>query len=226
MGQPPPELRYASDAGPGAAPKLDRVLRVAPGNPLLLCATAGQELKIRLDHPGQEKVDPLVWQPLRAFDVSGEAEKGEVRWLRFWLIEPSGGIATSGAVPANRSVVIQASAAETGLYALMTESGPESLSVPQGLTEFEVATGGLDEEVHLKVFDAARELRFQRDDFNVHIRRSKVKVPAGQDGKVWSLALATDAPEGKRAGRRTSIELAPPLAGFVSPDPARLVLIE
>ena len=78
----------------------------------------------------------------------------------------------------------------------------------------------------MKVLTPTGEVAFQRDDFYVHHKPQKIAVPAGQDGKVWSLTFTTDTPEGKRAGRRTQIELAPPLAGSVSPDASRLVVIE
>ena len=230
------------------------MLRVAPGNPVILSGTAGEELAVRLDRPGQEQPDPIIWQPLRGFDAASGGEKGEVRWLRFWLIAPSGAIAASGALPADQSIVIRLPAEQTGLYALMTEAGPGSLGissptsralmavarslefedpneklcfyVPPGADKLSLTTGGLDQQVHMKVFDSAGDLRFQRDDFNVHSRQDTIEVPAGQDGKVWVVNLSTDTPPARRAGRRTKIEFAEPLQGFVSPEPGRLVVLD
>ena len=249
QGDASPTIAYAKEA-PAA---LDHALHVAPGNPVIVSGTAGRDLEIRLDRPGQEKPDPAVWSPLRGFDVSAEADKGEVRCLRFWVISPSGKIAAAGAVPAEQSTRIKIPATETGLYALMTEGGLGSLAVstngralmaaaqplvyeeppdrlyfhvPKGQKEIVLTTGGLDLKAHLKLFDASGALRFRRDDFNYHHRPDKIAVPDGQDGQVWSMTVSTDTPPNRRAGRRTQIELAPPLPGFVSPDAGRLVVME
>jgi hypothetical protein len=249
--KPPARIVYAKN--PIAPARLDQVLHVAPGVPVIVSGVAGKDLEIRLDRPGQQKPEASLWSPLRAFDVSGEADRGEVRWLRFWIVSPSGGIVASGAVPADQSTLIKVPAKESGLYVLMTEAGLGSLAVsttgralmaagqplrfedpntslyfyvPQGLEELQITTGGLDYKIHMKVLTPTGAVAFQRDDFNVHHKAQKISVPAGEDGKVWSLSFTTDTPEGKRAGRRTQIEIAPPLSGFVSPDASRLVVIE
>jgi len=85
---------------------------------------------------------------------------------------------------------------------------------------------GLDYKLHMKVLDADGQLRFERDDFNYHHDTHKIAVPTGQDGKLWTLSFTTGTPAKSRAGRRTRIDLAPPLTGFVSPTPSRLVLFE
>ncbi len=248
-----PVFAPASTSGRAEPASLDHVLRIAPGVPVLVSGVQGSDLEIRLDRPGQDKPDPYIWTPLRAFDVSAEADKGEVRWLRFWLISPSGKVAASGAVLANQSTLIKIPAKETGLFALMTEAGLGSLGVsttgralmawgqplrfedpnpvlyfrvPAGLHQFDITTGGLDAKMRLKVLDPGGAVAWQRDDFYVHHKRQTIAVPSGGDGQIWSLAFTTETPLEKRAGRRTQIDLAPPLTGHLSPDPARLVVFD
>ena len=230
----------------------DEVLHVTPGQPVIVSGEAGGELQIRIDRPGQERIDPIVWQPMRAFDAAAEGEKGQVRWLRFWLIAPSGATAASGAVPAEQSTLLRVPAEETGLYALMTEAGPGALAVsttsralmttaqpfvseqpnerlsflvPNGLESVTLSTWGADSTMHFEVLDADGQPRFERADFNFITVEDEVAVPAEQAGRVWSMTFETGLPMEKRAGRRTNIELQPPLSGFVAPDPARLAVI-
>lgn len=246
-GQSPQPPEYASRQPPS---DLEHVLYVSPGVPVVVSGEAGKELQLRLDRPGRKQVEAMVWSPLAAFDVNAEADRGTIRWLRFWLISPSGKIAASGAVPADRSTQIRIAASETGLYALVTEGGLGQLAisttsrclmasarafqseepnarlyffVPEGVSRFQMTTGGLDDRMHLRVFDGSGALRLERNDFHIHHRRHEIEVPAGQDGRAWSITFDTQTPPGRRAGRRTEIDLPPPLPGFLSPAPARLV---
>ena len=248
-GEPGRDVTYAA-----AAPaELDQVLHVAPGTPVVVSGQAGRALEVRIDRPGQPSPDPIIWVPLRSFDVSAEADRGAARWLRFWLVSPSGGIAASGAVQANRSTLISVPAQETGRYALMTEGGLGSLAVstngralmavaaplefedpnervyfrvPRDAKQIQLNCSGLDYKLHMKVLDGAGEVRFERDDFNYHTLAHKITVPPGQAGKVWSLTFTTQTPPSRRSGRRTKIDLMPPLAGFVSPHAGRLAVLE
>jgi hypothetical protein len=173
--------------------------------------------------------------------------------MRFWLMAPSGEIAASGAVAADQSTLIRAPAQQTGLYVLITEGGLGSLvvstssralmttgqplrfenpnerlyfHVPAGSDEIQMTSSGMDYKLQMKVLDANGDLRFQRDDFNYHHQMHKIPIPAGQDDKLWTLCFTTSTPAKSRAGRRTLVDLAPPLNGFVSPCPSRLVAFE
>lgn len=204
----------------------------------------------------EKKVDESIWTILQAINVHAMAERGQARWTRFWLLSPSGKMVASGAVPADRTTLIKVSASESGLYVLLTEGGlggrgalavstpsralmatgdrlrfedPNSelyFYVPRGTREFEVTLRGLDYKMRIKLFDASNTLRLQRDDINSRYVAHKIAVPEGQDGKVWKFAFSTDTPAGQRAKKQTYVDLAPPLSGFVSPHPSRLVVVE
>lgn len=248
----PRRLSFATEAPMQGLPTHQQVLRVAPGVPIIVSGEAGRDLEILIQHPGQERADPRIWEPLRGFDAASEADRGRVKWLRLWLVGPSGKVLVSGAIPAGQATLLKISAHETGLYALLTEGGPGSLIlstnaralmararpfeseepnehlyfyVPVGIERFKISTSGMDSQARLQIRDCVGQIRFERTDLNVFTEETEVLVPPGESGRVWCLTMTTGRPPGQRTGRRTQFELQPPLEGFVSPDPARLVLL-